>query len=286
MNRIELHPWGVKEYFETARERYRIFLRRRAGEPPPWTSDSAMAYWRFCNVFREDDATTVWIRENVREPMRSDPNVVTAMTACRFINRPSSLERWLAAGVLRQWDHEKARESLAGVIPVIGGGYLIKTPTGKNKLDGVCEIVGSVHRLQAELLKGHDGTLRTFWENLRKIPFVGPFMAYEIVSDLRHTDLLQKAPDAMTWANAGPGACAGLSWLCSRDLVSVKYSQTLSWQQATQNAMRELLVQSQQPDNWPSEWPAWQMREVEHWLCEYAKWVKVTHLGWRMKRRY
>jgi len=46
----------------------------------------------------------------------------------------------------------------------------------------------------------------------------GPFISYEVVSDLRHTRYLENAPDIMTWANPGPGAKRGLNRLMNREL--------------------------------------------------------------------
>ena len=37
---------------------------RSAGAEPPWTNDNVLANVRFCNVRREDDAVTRWIRSH------------------------------------------------------------------------------------------------------------------------------------------------------------------------------------------------------------------------------
>ena len=39
-------------------ERHRIYLKKAAGEAPPWTRDGIMQTYRFCNVFRELDIVT------------------------------------------------------------------------------------------------------------------------------------------------------------------------------------------------------------------------------------
>ena len=61
-------------YFRTARERYTMKLRREDTTGryigPPWSDDPVLANHRFCNVFREDDRATVWLREHIRDPMR------------------------------------------------------------------------------------------------------------------------------------------------------------------------------------------------------------------------
>ena len=49
--------------------------------------------------------------------------------------------------------------------------------------------------------------------------------------------------------------------------------------------MQELLTMSQHEDYWPQDWMPWEMREVEHWSCEFAKYENGRG-GERLKRRY
>jgi hypothetical protein len=121
---------------------------------------------------------------------------------------------------------------------------------------------------------------------MQTYPCIGSFMAYEIVSDLRHTDLLEYANDIQTWSVPGPGACRGLSWLDSGTSDSVPYSSARSQREKALGMMQELLAISRFSNYWPSNWPAWEMREVEHWLCEFYKYCRVKYLGERMKRRF
>ena len=113
------------------------------------------------------------------------------------------------------------------------------------------------------------------YENLRDKPFMGDFMAYEIVSDLQYTALLDQAPDIMTWANAGPGARRGLNRVFGRDLRAT----TTKHQQCRE--MQELLAMSQSGEYWPQvhygseDNPSWDMRTVEHTLCEFDKYERV-----------
>jgi hypothetical protein len=56
-----------------------------------------------------------------------------------------------------------------------------------------------------------------------------------------------------------------------------------------QETMREImsliLEASKDPDYWPQEWLPWEMREAEHWACEFDKYQRAAN-GERMKRRY
>jgi len=291
MLEYELHDDQIEEYFATARERYYILRRRRAGRSKPWTDDRVFKDWRFCNVFREDDKVTVWIRENVREPLRNNPKVITAMAACRIFNRIETLEKLKKAGLFERWDATTAKLAMIGVRPVVGAAYVVKTPDGMDKLDGCIEMVNAFNRDAANVLTHkatHQAgplTLEQTWELLKRFPCIGPFMAYEIVSDLRHTYLLENAPDTNTWANPGPGCCRGLSWLTAKNLTAINYGPKKAAAAAIR-AMQKLLVLSRYNKLWPNDWPQWEMREVEHWLCEYAKYVKVKHKRQMMKVRY
>jgi hypothetical protein len=94
---------AVANFFRFARERYKIKLAKDAGKPAPWTKDPVLATAYFCNVFREDDRTTVWFREEVRNKLRNNQgsdgstgyppvscsrmsSYVTAGTAQRYVN--------------------------------------------------------------------------------------------------------------------------------------------------------------------------------------------------------
>ncbi len=111
---------------------------------------------------------------------------------------------------------------------------------------------------------------------------VGGFTAYELVTDLRHTILLRDAVDVDTWCHLGPGATRGLGRVFGGDVE--RFSQQRD-QAEMLTLARRLLAHSRSARYWPAEWPRWEMREVEHWLCEVSKY-NVALEGGRMKRRY
>ena len=50
------------EFCKLAEERQKIYIKKKAGEPKPWTEDKIFQSSRFCNVFREQDKTSVLSR--------------------------------------------------------------------------------------------------------------------------------------------------------------------------------------------------------------------------------
>ena len=279
---------GIAEFFQTAVEREKIRLARLAGLPGPWTGDRAMSTWFFCNVRREDDRTTQWIAEHVRKPLverGSGPELITGMAACRWINRVETLERLRSMLAEGRWDSEEVRTRLRDVSPLVGGAYLVKTPDGMNKLEGVIWCVEAL-RQRAQLMWMHGWrSLAAAHADLMQCPFLGQFMAYEVVSDLRWTPLLSMATDINSWAAAGPGCARGLSWVFHGRPDQYRYTSERDQRKMTL-LMHRLLQESRSVVRWPSGWERWEMREVEHWACEYDKWCRATHLSQPLKRRY
>lgn len=345
----------VAEFFATARERHAIFLRRAAGQPRPWTTDPVMHEYRITNVFRELDRTTQWFRKHVRDPLRGGPEVLLATAVFRWFNRVETGEALFLQRGLFNRGKKTAFETFlesgdAGVLkfaaqaylprgPYCTGAYMITSPQGLDKLSGMCEVIKRFDEAsrsflshatplgwrdvaaQCLQLRGAGVSLEATWRWLKEFDFQGPFHAYEVVTDLRHTALLDRAPDIMTWANPGPGAQRGLNRIHGRRRAPVE-GQTarralrvpIKGEQA-QREMQELLAASRRADYWPQwsdslgrytcdgahgedmslmqsvppepdNWPAWEMREVEMWLCEFDKIMRVRSGDGAPRGRY
>lgn len=290
------------KFLSYARERYETQLRRERGESRPWTRDRIIQNYRFCCVFREDDRTTRWFRDHVRDPLSSGPDVLLATVVFRMFNRISTGEAIfcqtdLAGGGVRSvfgrgkyvtaFDlflatgrvaHlRKAILAHCGNGPYVTGAYIISTPAGYTKLDGVLEILrrfyeGSDWRDAAAGMLQRRGSvsLEDAWRWFSQQDYLGKFHSYEIVTDLRRTVLLDRAPDIMTWASPGPGARRGLNRVLGKNYKD----RSLSRDDLIQG-MRELLCLSCDDAMWPAVWPDWEMREVEHTLCEFDKYERL-----------
>jgi len=287
----------LDHFFATARERYQIKLNREAGKPWPWTTDTHFQNWRFCQVHREDDKTTVWFRETIRkgilERFPSSGNykllkLLESTLIFRWFNRIETGEA-IKDLLIYDWDTQEARSRLTGVSPVVTGAYIIKAGDGVSKLEGILACIDEARPQLPRMLADwmveppEHRSLRVAWESIRELHFMGGFMAYEAVSDLRWTPILDQAQDIMTWANAGPGCARGLGWVVYND--SDVFSCSVGHQRKMLEYMQELLEHSKNPNYWPAEWKQWEMREVEHWNCEFDKYMRA-YGGSRLKRRF
>ena len=250
--------------------------------PKPWTEDEVFLKNKFCNIFREHDRTTKWFRENIRDPLKDSPGVLFATVAFRWFNR------WQTGEIIQDlllepptsWEtfETTVRSRLVGVKPIITGSYMIKTPTGLNKSDGVISNIKNFWGVTTEPKSLKD--MHTF---IKGKPFMGSFMAYEVVTDLRHTYLCREAEDINTWAAAGPGAARGLARIIGKPLDYFSHYSHLD--QITMCSLMEQILQDS-ITSWPTEWSGWEMRDVEHTLCEYDKYLRCQSGQGKTKQKY
>jgi len=263
----------VNDFNSFMEERHNIFIRKEINnEPYPWSDDAILTEYSFCNVYRELDRVTIWIRENWREPYADHPNLPFAMAMARQINWPDTLDE---IGFPTEWrpDHVKTimQDRMAKKQKVYTGAYMLTGTLGGTKIEQ------TVDKILTPLYANFPcdfSSIENSWKSF--LPYAGfsDFMSYEVVTDLRHTKWLEKAPDIMTWANPGPGAMRGLNRIFGRPLDS-KQKKPLFIQE-----MRDLLaVLNNRP--LPLE-----MRDIEHCLCEFDKYER-TRLGQgRPRSRY
>jgi hypothetical protein len=313
---------GRARFFAYARERHQVYLKRRAGKPQPWTQEPILQEYRFTNVFRELDKTTEWFRKNVRDPLQDSPEVLLATVLFRMLNRievgeavfqqltmPSGKKTGDTAWdmYLKTGDIRFIGGAIRTVLPkgpYVTGAYIISTPPGKAKLDGALSIVENFrtgsqianderagcytwHQMGRRLLaEPGKWPLQVVFEWLQQFSYLGSFHSYEIVTDLRHTKLLHRAPDVNTWANIGPGCRRGMNRIMERTRPGDGLSGRKRWGLKIPDSemlaeMKGLLDASRLQKFWPQakkpDWPAWEMRDVEHTLCEFDKFERVCH---------
>ncbi len=258
-------------------ERQRIYLKRSASEPPPWTSDPILQKFRFCCTYRENDKVTKWIRENWREPYADHKNLWFAMCIARQINWPDTLE---ILGFPRSWSASRTYTKLVNLeesrVKVYTSAYRLgagHSTLGMKRSHITTNLILDNLWKQSQKSGSEPPWLRyqcpleVAFEYLKGFYGFGPFMAYEVVTDLRHTKWLNPV-DANTWCNVGPGARRGLNRIIGRELrykppgteLLVEIRWAMSWIYA--NANRKLL-------------PTLEMRDVEHSLCEFDKYCRA-----------
>lgn len=305
---------SVQNFFAFMRERHAIYLRRFVEKaPPPWTDDPILREYSFTNVYRELDKTTVWFRENIRDHFKEDPRAALFSTILfRWFNKIETGKAMLSmkwpditnedARLVFHPDYYDRQETEKVLRPLprwVTGAYIIKTPDGMDKLQGVLSCVQNAHDAASRLCYyiQKRPTLENAHTVIKSLPFMGDFMAYEVVTDLRHTPLLENAPDIMTWANPGPGAMRGVNRLLGEDLNKkrkrdfyIDYMKELLFQSRTDRFVNTTLYGPEKilPAHWPNneQYPPLEMRDIEHSLCEFDKYERVRLGEGRPKQKF
>lgn len=279
----------LDRFFAFARERHSVYLKRKAGAHWPWTEDEILQNFRFTNVFREYDKTTVWLRENIRDRWRDDPRVFFATAAFRWFNRIETGMALHSEDLFYNWNPKRAAEIVRELPVAVTGAFIVRSPDGMTKVDGVVHCIQNVWSERDEwegtlLPLARKGvsftTLQQLTDRLALYPMMGKFMAYEVACDMRYTAFYENAPDICTWANPGPGARRGMQRLQGIDnpkqnAHKVKQGRRLENEKQLLEVMQQLLRLSRLEGYWPLEWQQWEMREVEHTLCEFDKYERV-----------
>jgi len=276
-------------------ERHCIHLRRKKGKPKPWTDDVTLQTNFFTNPYRENDKVTVWFRDKVRDPLKHDPRVLMATVIFRWFNLPRTGEILLKGGEgdygwLTDWDEEAVVEILAKEREqrktIFTGAFMINSPGGRPKLEAICERISNVWKDREHLIANLDHndeiTLQGFHKVLTQFDGLGGFMAYEIVCDLRFTDILKDATDKLTWCNPGPGAIRGMYRIHGIDFRKGRNSSSPRRPKEWDEMMATLL----QTVGKRTTLKNIEMREIEHSLCEFDKYERARLGDGQMKRKY
>lgn len=210
----------VKALCDFIVKREAVRLAKEAGLAPPWTKDSILATYRFCNVHREHDKVTRWISDNWRTPHKTDEDLWFAMIFARLFNLPSTLEA-VGYGNVVLWNPTNVMRILKNKRedgPIFNGAYIVST--NGVAMDKVDYLINRVLRpLWAErrqLRPANGMTLEEFHKKLIKYDGLGSFIAAQVVADMKYVAPLKFAEDWNTFAAPGPGSRRGLNRVCNK----------------------------------------------------------------------
>lgn len=264
-------PAEVKLLKYWIHERLAIRARKEAEESKPWTKDPILQQFRFCNVYREDDKVTIWIRQNWREPFSDHPNLYVAMIIARLINWPPALEE---IGFPKVWSHKRYLTALqnrkmrgeqiwTGAYMVTAGGRPIP------KEEAVCGMISAFHKSPYRPQRGD--SLLSCWTALQSqgVSGMGSFLAAQVVADLKFTPAflehthaygnLPRCPDWYTFCAPGPGSQTGLNHLLGLPL-------TKQWnREEFQMYVNELMKKVKVPET---------AQDMQNCLCEFSKYKR------------
>jgi len=265
----------VENFFGWINARHAIWCKRNNDEPKPWTDDPIFLDYKFTNPFRELDRGTQTLRELLKLT-KTDEEIVFTTLWYRFFNRDEHGQYWIKERHLPNLQELNAyiRGLVSQGVKVFTSAHMVAGVQFQDKHETYLFLLKHLQRELPELAKflATCRSMEQAFYRVRKISMVGAFIGYELVCDFRF-NLLYNATDILSWASVGPGAARGLKRLGMTP---------------TCESMRELYNMREaylSVDVFDAPVP-FELREIEHSLCEFDKYERArTGIG-RPRCRY
>ena len=207
-------------YWKTAAERQEIFYKKLSKIVSPLTNDPIFRDFKFCNVYRASDRVTQYLIKNViYKGNYTQEDTLFRIFLFRLLNKHETwmrLEKILGKVSLTDFTFERYTKALEKIKsegkPIYGNAFILCA----NKVFGydskyenhlaLLENSFKKNKIATGLLRSK--TLRELFENLRALPLIGNFMAYQIAIDFNYSKVFNF--DENDFTIAGPGAVRGI----------------------------------------------------------------------------
>lgn len=266
-----MHPINYDKLLYWITERDNVRRQKELGLLKPWSNDRVFQTVYFCNVDREDDKVTKYIRE-IYSPWVRHSLFTHNIILSRFLNWPDTLDQ---IGYIEYWDPAYVKIVLNNIKKrgekVWGNAYVVTTHGIKmDKIDYLCDRV--MPSIQYNLQTHSWRYCTEAAVELQRIEGISTFMAGQVVADLKNTidHPLADAPDWWEFALPGPGSIRGMDWVYGERVPSnVWLDRLLDVQTQLKKDGFNLCAQN-----------------VQNCLCEFDKYMRVSTGSGRSKRSY
>lgn len=281
-----LHPAVPTEVFATywafAVARQRIFFRRFNGFSPPWTTDEILASHRFTNAYRVADRVSQYLIKHVQyDQAWGQPDLFFRTILFKFFNRISTWQRLVAECGEPQWSKFSSERYGRALDAAMAQGERVYSAAYIMPSGGPNSGFKRKHRMHLNLLErmmkeglpakiAKAKSMADAFALLRSYPTIGDFLAYQYVTDLNYSELIDFEENS--FAVAGPGAREGIE-KCFRD----RGGKDLVW---IIHRVREVQDEAFAALGLPFQ-PLWGRKlkaiDCQNLFCEVAKYARVHH---------
>lgn len=257
-------------FMEFVKERHRIWLRRLAGSPQPWTEDPILASHKFTNVFRVLDPGSQFVFDLAGHD--DDPfDVLARLFLYRHTNLPSAWRAYAAEfgeyprilefpKLLKFW-----REYRDTGGQLFSGAYMVYPQSSTPGTEKIASVISLVHRV------AENGSFRRFldapdqvtrYRALRANKGVADFMSMQILTDWGYTPHCDSDREN-EFVVPGPGSKRGALLLRPH----LKPETTIRWAREAFLRDPDAPILGQRPLS---------LMDVQNCFCEFSKYVKKT----------
>lgn len=206
-------------YWHFAFERQEIFFKKLKNSSIPYTLDSILGTYKFCNVYRASDRVSQFlIREVIYNRNISPKDTLFRIFLFRLLNNDKTwavLEQKLGEVSIENFSfdlYDRVLSEISKTMSIYGNAFILcaNKTFGYNRKHqnhlALLEQVFLKNNVASKLLASKN--LEELFLNLLKLPLIGNFMAYQLAIDFNYSEVFDFNEDDFTIA--GPGAIRGI----------------------------------------------------------------------------
>jgi hypothetical protein len=296
-------------FYEFIYERQKIWHNRFvSNKPAPWTDDSVLQSFKFCNIYRELDAGTIAISKHLINTGMRPENKLLNIIAYRIFNKRDTFTR-LFDGLLDDQTFnlkalEKRLDNVNGTL--FSDAYLISShPVNPDyrPRDKHIQVLLMLHKiipvLPQIIQKLNTNTAQSGLAIIeRYVDMAGPFLSGQILLDCTYSrnsngisDIVPYTPN--DFLIVGPGAHWGLEILFNEKLNKKDADDKCRLLFKSQKEYFDLLKEKSGKDWLQVKWeePGYcggnyiSLHDIQGCLCEFRKYTRLKN-GEKAKKRY
>ena len=226
-------------YWYFAAERQNIFYKKLSGEEAPWTEDKILQEYKFCNSYRASDRVSQYLIKNViyNGKKYSDEDMIFRIILFKIFNKESTWEILLNKLGDITLDNFNFKDYCNILEQAKDEGYKIYTDaymSCANKAFGydkkhenhiaLLEKMFIKDKMQNKILESEN--MEKAFNIIRNYELIGNFMAYQLVTDINYSEVVNFTEREFTVA--GPGSERGIK-KCFIDLEGMSKEDIIKW---------------------------------------------------------
>lgn len=286
----------VREFWQFVHARHEVW-RKRSILPgqPPWTDDPILQTVFFTNVYRELDKGTHYYIWNVVGFVSPEVDIFETLVYRQFNNVRTYkfMTDWRSFGDWENWEKiarlltEYGQENNTNIFTDAHMTTGIKWGGFDDKARNVCWMLHEHWKNRKEIAHAIMGapTLKERHKVVSALQGYGPFLAYEVVTDLGYfAHLNPKGFTEDDWANPGPGCRRAIDLLIApakRRELGFEYEDVIQ----ALRTFQKLYFLSLEIDFNFYQGKELTLRNIEHSLCEFYKYYRAKYTG-KARRKY
>ena len=208
-------------YWYFACERQNIFLKKLNNLPAPWTDDEILRTYKFCNSYRVNDRVSQYLLKNViyNNKKYTKETMLFRIILFKLFNKESTWELLLENFndvTLENFNQSKysnvLKNALNNGVKIYNDAYIScanKAFGYDRKHDNHLALLNKMFnedKMQDRIVKCK--TMEEAFNIIKSYPLIGNFMAYQLVTDINYSEVVDWKENEFTVA--GPGSLRGI----------------------------------------------------------------------------